>query len=51
MPGSLWSRVVEQISVPSIDQIELFNHLNEHKQMNNVKSNKEIIYTNKYNPC
>ena len=39
LPGPLWLRVVVPVRVPSMDQIELFNHLTVWKQMTDVKLN------------
>ena len=38
-PGPLWSGVVIPLRGPSMNQIELFNHLNVYKQMTDVKLN------------
>ena len=39
IPGPLWSGVVESVRVPSIGQIELFEHLTECKQITDFKLN------------
>ena len=39
LPGLLWPRVIVPVRVPSMGQIELFNHLTVSKQMTDVKLN------------
>ena len=47
LPGPLWSRVEIPVRVPSMGQIELFDHLTVRKQMTDVKL--LVLHNNTWN--